>query len=420
MVNKLISYINFTQLSNWSVHALLNIDFGYNEKYSLVKIGNFLKRNKTQIVIQDTVEYKRPTIKLYNKWIQLRDIEVGKNIWTKNQFLIKKWQFLLSKIDARNGAFGVVPEECDGWIITGNFWTFDVDYNKVNPYFLSLVTTTQQFLKFSQSASNGTTNRHYLQEDQFLDMKIPLPPLSEQQRIVDRYHELIDLAQSQSQQAEQKKQEIESYLMEELGIEFTENKTEKGKLFWVESKTLERWDVWDERNSVKIKWQFKKLGAILSIKSWNFLPASKMIPWSYKVYWWNWENWTHDSFCFEWKRIIIWRVWEKCWNIHIINWKYRVTDNAFITDLLDYNINIEYLGAVLKVMNLNQFRILSAQPSISQTSIKNISIPYPPLDIQQSIIAHIQSLETDIKSLQLQSQENQTRALIEFEEEIFS
>ncbi len=67
MANKLISYIDFTKLSNWSVHALLNIDFGYNEKYSLVKIGDFLKRNKTQIVIQDSIEYKRPTIKLYNK-----------------------------------------------------------------------------------------------------------------------------------------------------------------------------------------------------------------------------------------------------------------------------------------------------------------------------------------------------------------
>lgn len=78
--------------------------------------------------------------------------------WYKNQFLIREGQFLLSKIDAWNGAFGVVPEGLDKGIITGNFWTFDVDYNLINPYFLQLITRTKQFQNLSQSASVGTTN----------------------------------------------------------------------------------------------------------------------------------------------------------------------------------------------------------------------------------------------------------------------
>lgn len=45
------------------------------------------------------------------------------SVGTKKQFMINKGQFLISKIDARNGAYGIVPKELDGAIITGNFWT---------------------------------------------------------------------------------------------------------------------------------------------------------------------------------------------------------------------------------------------------------------------------------------------------------
>ena len=114
---------------------------------------------------------------------------MGKDIGTKKQYLVKKGQFLLSKIDARNGAFGVVPEEADGAIITGNFWAFDVDYNLLNPQYLVLVTQTKQFVGFAEKCSNGTTNRHYLQEDAFLQQSIPLPSLDEQKAILKAYNE---------------------------------------------------------------------------------------------------------------------------------------------------------------------------------------------------------------------------------------
>ena len=177
--------IKYKDLENWSVKSILGEGVKYNEKYSLVKLGDILKRNKTQIEIQDNEEYKRVTIKLYNGGIFLRDKKLGKEIGTKKQFVIKKRQFLLSKIDARNGAFGIVPNELDGAIITGNFWTYDVDYSKVNPLYLTLITTTKQFIELCNSASSGTTGRHYLQEDIFLNMKIPLPDINTQKTLVE-------------------------------------------------------------------------------------------------------------------------------------------------------------------------------------------------------------------------------------------
>jgi restriction endonuclease S subunit len=208
-IESFLKFIEFKDIDNWSVSHILESTFSYNEKYPLVKIGEFLKRNKTIINIEDNKEYKRVTIKINNGGVFLRDIKKGSEIGTKKQYLIKKGQFLLSKIDARNGAFGVVPDEVDNAIITGNFWTFDVDYNKINPYFLSLITTTKEFIKFCANASNGTTNRHYLQEDAFLNVKIPLPSLEKQKKVLENYNAKIELAKAQEQEAKKIEESIE-------------------------------------------------------------------------------------------------------------------------------------------------------------------------------------------------------------------
>lgn len=211
--------VNFSQLYNWSVQYQNDSKIRFTTKYPLVRIKEFLTRNKTAISIQNDVYYKRATIKVRNGGISLRDSEIGNKIGTKNQFLISKGQFLLSKIDARNGAFGVVPDELDGGVITGNFWTYDVDYSKVNPHYLALLTTTSEFIAFCEQASNGTTNRHYLQEPLFLDIKVPLPSLDDQDKLVADYNSIINEAHSRFSEGLIKAKEARAYLSKCLGVE---------------------------------------------------------------------------------------------------------------------------------------------------------------------------------------------------------
>lgn len=42
----------------------------------------------------------------------------------------------MSKIDARNGAMGLIPAELNGAIVTNDFPTYDVDFNTILPQFL--------------------------------------------------------------------------------------------------------------------------------------------------------------------------------------------------------------------------------------------------------------------------------------------
>ena len=244
---KYISTVPFSGLFNWSVQYLNDSKIAFSKAYPMMHIGEFLKRNKTAVSIEDDKTYKRATIKVRNGGIFLRDEEKGSNIGTKNQFLISKGQFLLSKIDARNGAFGVVPEVLDGGIITGNFWTFDVDYNIINPHYLALLTTTEAFVQFCEQASNGTTNRHYLQEPLFLNIKVPVPSLEEQNKLVEGYNKAITKIVDKENTINTLKKSIDRYICDVLGYNAIKTNTNKIKrlLSTFHYKDLGRWDIFN-------------------------------------------------------------------------------------------------------------------------------------------------------------------------------
>lgn len=247
---KYIYFAHYKDIPNWSVQYVVEEKLGFTKKYPMAKIGSFLSRSKELVTLQDNIVYKRVSVSTIGKGIAVRDTKLGKDIGTKKQYLVKKGQFLLSKIDARNGAFGVVPEEADGAIITGNFWAFDVDYNLLNPQYLVLVTQTKQFVGFAEKCSNGTTNRHYLQEDAFLQQSIPLPSLEEQERILADYNSSICKAEDKEKTIEENKYKIDKFILETLGVKTVSHEEEKKNtslLSFVKLSSIERWDCYNER-----------------------------------------------------------------------------------------------------------------------------------------------------------------------------
>lgn len=217
--NTYIKYIDLILLENWSVQGLLDAKFSYSNKYELARIGDFLIKSRTIVNIEDDKAYNRVTVKINNKGVILRDTETGVNIGTKKQYLAKTGQFIISKIDARNGAFGIIPNELDNAIVTNDFPLFEVDTKKINSQFLLLITTTKEFIKFAQSCSSGTTNRQRMDIDLFLNQKIPLPKIEEQNKIVQNYLNKINEAEQLQNEAQDLEGEIEKYFLSELGID---------------------------------------------------------------------------------------------------------------------------------------------------------------------------------------------------------
>ena len=148
-------------------------------------IEDFLHRIKDSVKIEADKDYKLVTVKMHHKGVTLREIKKGAELGS-NMFRIKPGQFILSGIDARNGAFGVVPEELDGAIITNDFWCYDIDEKIVKRDFFYWLTNTPLFLDACIKSSEGTTQRIRLQNEKFKKFELRLPPLTEQDKFLKR------------------------------------------------------------------------------------------------------------------------------------------------------------------------------------------------------------------------------------------
>lgn len=148
------------------------------------RVGEMLLRLKTSVEILDSETYKRLTIRINHNGVSVRDTVPGVGIGTKNQFRVCAGDFILSKIDARQGAFGIVPPEADDGIITGNFWTYRVDNNTVDTDWFLQFTNTNDFLELCKRSSTGNTHRKYLDEETFLNHELEIPALEDQRKAV--------------------------------------------------------------------------------------------------------------------------------------------------------------------------------------------------------------------------------------------
>lgn len=208
------------------------------------KIKDFLKRIKNPIDIEDGVNYKRITISGNHKGVSLRDNADGSKIGTKKQFLISGGDFILSKIDARNGAFGIVPENLDGAIITGNFWTYKVDKDLVDTEWFFYFTHSFNFIQICIESSTGSTHRKYLDEKIFLNHDIILPSKTEQVEMVKKYKEQSEISINLKQEIEHQKQLLAQFkqaiLQEAIQGKLTENWCVENKDIEAASQLLKR------------------------------------------------------------------------------------------------------------------------------------------------------------------------------------
>jgi type I restriction enzyme S subunit len=156
--------------------------------WPLVPLGDVLTHRKEFGRISDFENYKRCRVQLHAKGIVLRDIVAGGEIKTKEQQVCRAGEFLVAEIDAKVGGFGVVPDELDGSIVSSHYFLFEVNGEKLDGRFLDYFVRTPFFR--DQVSARGSTNYAAIRPHHVLQYQIPLPPLPEQRRIVERIEEL--------------------------------------------------------------------------------------------------------------------------------------------------------------------------------------------------------------------------------------
>lgn len=160
--------------------------------WPLVRVGDVLRRSNDTITVDPESDYPEITVKLWGKGVVLRGVISGGSLAGSRRFIAKTGQFIVSRIDARNGAMGIVPPGLDGALVTNDFPLFDLDPERLDPEFIGWYSKTQAFVSLCRRASEGTTNRVRLKEERFLGLELRLPTVHEQRRIVARIEELIE------------------------------------------------------------------------------------------------------------------------------------------------------------------------------------------------------------------------------------
>ena len=268
MIYKYLHLANYKDIPNWSVQYADEEDLGFTKKYPMARIGAFLVKSKDIIEVEDDVEYKQVTIKINNGGVVPRnngEAILGSKIGTKRQHVVHAGQFIMSKIDARNGAYGIVPAELEGAIVTNDFPVFDVDTSKIIPQFLVLVSTTEKFVEFARKCSSGTTNRKRIDIDAFLNQLIPLPSIAEQEDIVRQYYRASETIKKIEEKIVIENTDVLNYWIETLGIDIlSKERIEDGKLSFTRFSSISQWGI-DFINEKKSQEEFSKYFKSLKI-----------------------------------------------------------------------------------------------------------------------------------------------------------
>ncbi len=251
----LLHVVRFMDLEKWSAHDAVFENMV--NRFPLEPLSKVLKRVKEPVLIEDGTLYKRITVRLYGQGVRKRDELLGKEIGTKRQFLAHAGQLIISRIDARNGAFGIVPPELEGAIVTNDFWLFEVQ--NALPEYLMLVLSSEQFQKYWQTQSSGTTNRQRISEESFLDSRIALPDCDVQRNLVEKYLIRIKDADLSDLQAKDTHLDLINCLFAELGI--VERKVEPSTtiISFTAFSNLYQWGV--DKNTTSFPYEFTKYKA---------------------------------------------------------------------------------------------------------------------------------------------------------------
>lgn len=255
---------------------------------------------------------------------------------------------------------------------------------KINSLCLYYYLCTENFVQDLLSMASATTIA-IVNKSKMESCAFPLPPLSEQQRIVERIEELL----AKLDEAKERLQEVaDSFAVRKAAIlhnAFTGELTKQ----------------WRRENGVRDEsWEEKKLSEITENQDSKRIPLSKSqrdnMNRIYDYYGASGIIDKVDDYIFEGKKLLIGEdganlVTRSKDIAFIADGKYWVNNHAHILDVKD-TVLLMYLFNYINNMDLIPYVTGSAQPKLTQAKMNNIKIFLPTLPEQHEIVRLIDDL----------------------------
>ena len=149
--------------------------------------------------------------------VELRDLH-GKTKFKGSLFFAHAGDIIYSKIDVRNGAIGIVPDEWPVATVTSEFPVYRIKADVALSEYVQIVFRTKHFRGIINGMVSGASGRKRVQPDDLENVEIPLPPLAEQKAIVARWREAQTEIAAARARVEKRKAEIDTRFFTDLGL----------------------------------------------------------------------------------------------------------------------------------------------------------------------------------------------------------
>ncbi len=149
------------------------------------------------------------------------------------------------------------------------------------------------------------------------------------------------------------------------------------------------------------KWTQDTIGNCFRLSSGDNLTSKAMIEGPYAVYGGNGIAGMHNNFNMSGDNVIVGRVGALCGNVRNIKEKIWLTDNAFKIVDKQYEFDNEFLTHLLNHKNLRRLARQSAQPVISNSSLRDVILDFPlSVTTQRKIGAFISEMASETDNLE--------------------
>lgn len=162
------------------------------KEWKRVRLGEVLTPAKRSEIVVATKEYRLLGVRLEGRGPFIRETVLGANTSAKRLYRVEAGDFIYSRLFACRGAFGVIDEDTQGCFVSNEFPIYRPISDRIDVQFLRYWFTLPSVIARVDEDCTGSTplTRNRFKENFFLALEIPLPPLSEQRRIVARIEAL--------------------------------------------------------------------------------------------------------------------------------------------------------------------------------------------------------------------------------------
>jgi len=162
------------------------------ETWKRVRFGQVMSPNRRPYLLGSEEDANLVGMRLYGAGPFHRELKPALQIAKKSHFVIRSGDVIYNKLFAWKGTFGVVPPELDGMFVSDKFPTYELDRSRVDDGWLRWYFRCPGLWDEAQAMSIGSAalSKLTLNPPKFLLLTLPLPPVDEQRRVVERLEEL--------------------------------------------------------------------------------------------------------------------------------------------------------------------------------------------------------------------------------------